>query len=228
MIARQETLERVFVANAGVVANEGLAPKKKGAFGAAGLRVRLKADAGQQIIERLARHGKDGDLLALHQAVEQIDHRDLGLDHLLRNDPHRWIHRRATHVDVRIVAATNRNLEQEVEASRFREDLYYRLKVMEVNLPSLIERREDIPLLTDHFIQKYNRELNRHIKNADNTTMRILRNHEWKGGIRELENVIERAMVLCPGDILKVDDLPRDFRNSMLILCLVGLEGLRA
>lgn len=111
-------------------------------------------------------------------------------------------------VDVRIIAATNRDLAVEVERGNFREDLYYRLNVIEINLPSLSDRAEDIPLLVQHFISKYNRELNRHIKNADNETMRILRAHRWKGGIRELENVIERALILCEGDYITPEDLP--------------------
>jgi DNA-binding NtrC family response regulator len=111
-------------------------------------------------------------------------------------------------VDVRLIAATNRNLSREVEEGKFREDLYYRLNVIEIKLPSLSERKEDIPLLVQHFIKKYNRELNRTVKNADNETMRTLRNHIWKGGIRELENVIERALILCEGDYITIDDLP--------------------
>jgi len=110
--------------------------------------------------------------------------------------------------DVRIIAATNRNLSKEVEIGNFREDLYYRLNVVEIQLPTLTDRKEDIPLLIQHFIQKYNRELNRHIKTPDNKTMRILRNHDWKGGIRELENVIERALILCEGDLITPADLP--------------------
>jgi two-component system response regulator PilR (NtrC family) len=111
-------------------------------------------------------------------------------------------------VDVRIIAATNRDLAKELERGDFREDLYYRLNVIEIQLPSLTDRKEDIPLLIQHFIQKYNRELNRKIKNPDNETMRILRNHDWKGGIRELENVIERAIILCEGDFITSVDLP--------------------
>jgi two-component system response regulator PilR (NtrC family) len=111
-------------------------------------------------------------------------------------------------VDVRIIAATNRDLIQEVEKGNFREDLFYRLNVIEINLPPLSERKEDIPLLIQHFINKYNRELNRNVKGADNQTMRILRNHDWKGGIRELENVIERALILSEGQYITKDDLP--------------------
>jgi len=117
-------------------------------------------------------------------------------------------------VDIRIIAATNRNLAKEVDRGNFREDLYYRLNVIEIQLPSLTNRKEDIPLLVQHFIDKYNRELNRHIKNPDNKTMRILRNHDWKGGIRELENVIERAIILCESDVITPKDLPPNMMNS--------------
>lgn len=111
-------------------------------------------------------------------------------------------------VDVRIIAATNRDLEKEVEKGNFREDLFYRLNVIEIKLPPLNERQEDIPLLVHHFLEKYNRELNRQVKGVDEETMRILRNYEWKGGIRELENVIERALILCENDIITKNDLP--------------------
>ncbi len=111
-------------------------------------------------------------------------------------------------VDVRIIAATNRDLEKEVEAGRFREDLYYRLNVIEIKLPSLDQRKEDIPLLVNHFLEKYNRELNRNIRGVDEETMKILLNYQWKGGIRELENVIERAVILCENDLITKEDLP--------------------
>ncbi len=111
-------------------------------------------------------------------------------------------------VDVRIIAATHRDLAGEVEKGNFREDLYYRLNVIEIKLPSLSERKEDIPLLVHHFIEKYNRELNRRIRGVDNETMKILMNYEWKGQIRELENVIERALILAEGDRITPQDLP--------------------
>lgn len=111
-------------------------------------------------------------------------------------------------IDVRIIAATNRDLEADIEKGTFRDDLFYRLNVVEIKLPSLNERREDIPLLVKHFIDKYNRELKRKIINADNETMRILMNYSWKGGIRELENVIERALILCDGEYITKNDLP--------------------
>ncbi len=111
-------------------------------------------------------------------------------------------------IDVRIIAATNRNLLEAVELGTFRDDLYYRLNVVEIKLPPLSKRREDIPLLVDHFIKKYNRELNRKVHSTDNATMRILMNYPWKGGIRELENVIERALILSEGDLITPTDLP--------------------
>lgn len=114
-------------------------------------------------------------------------------------------------VNVRFVATTNRNLEEEVKAGRFREDLYYRLNVVEIHLPSLRERQEDIPLLADHFLNKYRKELNKNIKGIDNDAMRAIQAHEWKGEVRELENVIERAVIFCKGEYISVDDLPPSF-----------------
>jgi two-component system response regulator PilR (NtrC family) len=111
-------------------------------------------------------------------------------------------------VDVRIIAATNRELADDVNNGLFRDDLYYRLNVVEIKLPSLNQRREDIPLLVNHFIQKYNSELKRAVKGVDNETMRILMNYEWKGGIRELENVIERALILSDSEYVSRVDLP--------------------
>lgn len=114
-------------------------------------------------------------------------------------------------VNVRFVATTNRNLEEEVKAGRFREDLYYRLNVIEIHLPSLRDREEDIPLLADHFLSKYRKELNKNIKGIDNDAMRVLLAHEWRGEVRELENVIERAVIFCRGEYISVDDLPPTF-----------------
>jgi len=111
-------------------------------------------------------------------------------------------------VDARIIAATNKDLYELVKKKAFREDLYYRLNVVEIKLPSLQERKEDIPLLISHFIQKYNKELKRYIKGVTNETMKIFLNYNWKGGIRELENVIERAIILSEGDFITKDLLP--------------------
>ncbi|HHM23728.1 MAG TPA: sigma-54-dependent Fis family transcriptional regulator [Bacteroidetes bacterium] len=118
------------------------------------------------------------------------------------------------HVDVRIIAATNRNLFEEVQAGRFREDLYYRLNIVEIVLPSLSERREDIPLLVNHFIQKYNRQMNKQIRGVEPKVNQILMNHSWRGEVRELENIIERAMIFCTGDVIKVEHLPPDLQKK--------------
>ncbi len=111
-------------------------------------------------------------------------------------------------INTRILSATNRNLTQEIENGNFREDLYYRLNIIEIKLPSLKERREDIPMLVDHFIHKYNKELNRNVLGVDNETMKILMNYEWKGEVRELENIIERAVLLCETEYVTIAELP--------------------
>lgn len=115
-------------------------------------------------------------------------------------------------VDVRMLASTNRDLEKEVEGGRFRQDLYYRLNVVEIHLPSLTERKADIPLLIDHFVSKYKREMRKDIKGVRNEVMRVLMQHEWKGEIRELENIIERAAIFCDSELVTLEDLPEFLR----------------
>lgn len=110
--------------------------------------------------------------------------------------------------DVRIVAATNRNLRGEVDAGRFREDLFYRLNVISVTAPPLRSRREDVPLLVDHFLGIYCRKNGRQRLVVPPEVMAKLLDHSWPGNVRELENVVERAAVLCRGDILSLTDLP--------------------
>src|SRR5215470_5654122 len=112
------------------------------------------------------------------------------------------------HIDVRVLAATNRSLGKEVEAGRFREDLYYRLNIMEIYIPPLHERPEDIPLLVDHLVRKHNPELNKNFIGADDDVIRILMSLPWKGNVRELDNVIEHTMILAEGNRLTVKDLP--------------------
>jgi transcriptional regulator with PAS, ATPase and Fis domain len=111
-------------------------------------------------------------------------------------------------IDVRVLAATNRNLQKEVEAGHFREDLYYRLNIMEIHIPPLHERPEDIPLLVDHLIRKHNPELNRRFTGADDAVIRTLMLLPWKGNVRELDNVIEHTMILAKGDCITLKDLP--------------------
>ena len=112
-------------------------------------------------------------------------------------------------IDVRILAATNRDLEKEIEVGRFREDLYYRLNVIELHLPPLRDRREDIPLLVEHLVQRHNRELKKAYKGVENATMKLLMSLPWKGNVRELDNVLERAMILGNGEWIIVADLAR-------------------
>jgi two-component system NtrC family response regulator len=120
-------------------------------------------------------------------------------------------------VDIRVIAATNKNLKEEMEAGRFREDLYYRLNVVHIVLPPLTQRQEDIRLLVDHFINKFSKERNSEIKisGVDQETERLFMEYSWPGNIRELENVIERAMIMCSGSMITPDDLPVDFTNSL-------------
>jgi len=111
-------------------------------------------------------------------------------------------------VDVRVVAATNRNLVAEVAAGRFREDLYYRLNVVAVTLPPLRERKGDIPALVSHFIQKFAQSYDKPVRGLLPGTLNVLLRHDWPGNVRELENVIERAVVLARGRDLTTDELP--------------------
>ncbi len=114
-------------------------------------------------------------------------------------------------VNVRFVASTNKDLAEEVKEGNFREDLFYRLNVVEINLPSLKERQEDIPLLANHFVDKYRKQMNKGIRGISEEAMRFLMNHEWKGEVRELENVIERAIIFCNEDYIEKGNLPDSF-----------------
>ncbi len=121
---------------------------------------------------------------------------------------------RDVQVDTRIIAATHRDLAAETKAGRFREDLYYRLNVLSIHVPSLGERREDIPLLVDHFVNRNNRRLGTSIQGLDSEARRLLYEYSWPGNVRELENVIERAMVLAEGDSIVAADLPERVRDA--------------
>jgi len=112
-------------------------------------------------------------------------------------------------INVRLIAATNRDLAKEVEEGRFREDLYYRLNIIEIYLPALSERKDDIPLLVNHFINKYNEELKRRVVGIENDALRALINYNWKGEVRELENIVERAVLLANGETITIADLPQ-------------------
>jgi len=112
-------------------------------------------------------------------------------------------------VDVRVISATNRDLEKLVQEGIFREDLYWRLNVVRINLPPLRERKEDIPLLVNHFLNKYSKENNKPIPQLEPEVMDTLINYEWSGNVRELANVIERAIVLSPSGIISMKHLPK-------------------
>jgi|Deesub1362A_J573_1020465.scaffolds.fasta_scaffold00591_3 DNA-binding NtrC family response regulator len=115
-------------------------------------------------------------------------------------------------VDVRIVAATNKDLKKLVEEGRFRSDLYYRLNVVSLHIPPLSERKDDIPLLVRHFMKKYAEHQGKMIKGVSDEMMEILMNYPFPGNVRELENIIERAVTLATGDTLQAKDLPEDLR----------------
>ena len=119
-------------------------------------------------------------------------------------------------VDFRLIAATNKTLEDEVKKNTFREDLYYRLNVVKAVIPPLRERQEDIPLLINHFIEKFSRESGAAspVKGISNEAARILYDHSWNGNVRELENVIERSVILASGEIITPADLPPRVRQS--------------
>ncbi len=106
---------------------------------------------------------------------------------------------KTTRVDVRLIAATNRDLQAEIAAGRFREDLYYRLNVVPITLPALRERESDIPMLAGHFIEKYNRKLNKKIEGIADDALALLQAYAWPGNIRELENLMERLVLFADG-----------------------------
>ena len=117
-------------------------------------------------------------------------------------------------VDIRIITATNKDLYQAVQEGRFRDDLYYRLNVIPVTVPPLRERQADIPMLIDHFLHKFNLSKQKKIKGISPQVMELLVNYPWPGNIRELENIIERMVILAEEDILTIDDLPQRIREA--------------
>lgn len=118
-------------------------------------------------------------------------------------------------IDTRIIAATNKNIEKEIEAGRFREDLYYRINVMNIHLPPLRERKDDLPILVNHFIEKFNKKFSRKIRHFSSSAFDILMDYNWPGNIRELENVIEHCFVLCSDSIILDEHLPKRIRANL-------------
>jgi DNA-binding NtrC family response regulator len=127
-------------------------------------------------------------------------------------------------IDLRLIAATNKNLLNEIKLGHFREDLYYRLNVVGIHLPPLRERKEDIPMLVRHFIAKYNAEMRKNCTGVNDEVMNMLMNYEWKGNIRELQNVIERAIIFADSDELKASDI--GFMGPALVKCDWNSENL--
>ncbi len=115
-------------------------------------------------------------------------------------------------VDVRVIAATNKNLDEEIRAGRFREDLYFRLAVIPIHIPPLRERREDVPELIEYFLAHYARELGRRPKRLEPEAMARLKEHAWPGNVRELRNLVERLVIMVPDDEIAVRDLPPQLR----------------
>ena len=110
-------------------------------------------------------------------------------------------------INVRLIAATNKDPAEQIKAGHFREDLYYRMNVVGIHLPPLRERKEDIPLLVEHFIKKFNAEMGKHCIGVSDDVMRLFLNYDWKGNIREMQNVIERAIIFSDDDVIQVSDI---------------------
>lgn len=170
----------------------------KGAFtGAIGIKVGLFESA-------------DGGTLFLDEIGDLVKELQVKLLRVMQDQEVRRVGATtSTRVDVRIIAATNRDLEQLIREGTFREDLYYRLKVVPIMLPSLTERREDIPMLAHYFLHKYAGGMNRPVRGILPDTMALLVRYGWPGNVRELENVVERAVSLSRGPLLTPDDLPQ-------------------
>jgi DNA-binding NtrC family response regulator len=111
-------------------------------------------------------------------------------------------------IDIRLASASNQDLEEAVKRGEFRQDLFYRLNVVPVRLPDLKDRREDIPLLVHHFLQKFANQIGEPVRRFSSDAMRILMTHTWPGNVRELENAVEHALTMGSGEILGVEDLP--------------------
>lgn len=117
-------------------------------------------------------------------------------------------------VDVRLITATNRNLLNDVKEGRFREDLFYRLNVLPIHLPALRERRDDVPALTDFFIEKFNKKLNRSMVGIDEKVLDLFMRYDWPGNIRELENLLERVVLMAKGDVITLDEIPAEVKTK--------------
>ncbi len=132
-----------------------------------------------------------------------------------------------TKIDVRIISASNKSLHELVEQGKFREDLFYRINIFEIHLPALEERKEDISLLVQHFMRKHSERMGKLVRGVDNDVVRALMNHKWKGQVRELENIIERALIFSEGEYITMKDLPEDFKPKFYSQGNIGSPKLK-
>jgi two-component system response regulator HydG len=129
-------------------------------------------------------------------------------------------------VDVRVIAATHQDLSEKVRRGTFRKDLYYRLKVVEIRIPPLRERRDDIPLLVDHFLQKFNQKFHKKIFSVSDEVLSLFMSAAWPGNVRELEHTLEHGCILCREDVVRPEHLPRDFADRIVgVRNAAGLQG---
>ena len=188
--------------NAGVLESE-LFGHEKGSFtGAVAMRRGRfeQADRGTLFLDEIGELPSDLQVKLLRVLQERVFERVGGTE--------------PVKVDIRIVAATNKDLAKMVEEGSFREDLFYRLNVVQIHIPPLRERREDIPLLVSHFIAQIASENGIHLKSFTQEAQNYLSGYEWPGNIRQLQNVIERCMVMIPRDVIDVEDLPPEIRDE--------------
>ena len=158
--------------------------------------------------EGLAREA-DGGTLFLDEITELPLHLQVKLLRFIQEKSYRMVGGTAdVPADIRLIAASNKDVEGEVKAGRFREDLFYRLNVIRVNVPPLRERKEDVPVLAEHFTKKYSRELGKGIKGISAEAAALLAGYNYSGNVRELENIIERAVALEPSDTISMESLP--------------------
>ena len=177
---------------------------EKGAFTGAVAAKKGKfelADHGSLFLDEIGELPKDLQVKLLRALEEQRFTRVGGL--------------RPIQTDVRFIAATNRNLKEEIRAGNFRQDLYYRLKVVYLRIPPLRERREDIPLLVQHFLKKHEKTVGKTIESVDPRALELLQKYDWFGNVRELENVIMQAMIFSRGPVLTVDALPQEIVKAV-------------
>ncbi|WP_432738709.1 sigma-54-dependent transcriptional regulator [Maridesulfovibrio sp. FT414] len=188
--------------NTGVLESE-LFGHEKGSFTGAVARKRGRfeaADQGTLFLDEIGEISHDMQVKLLRVLQEKTIERVGGVDPIK--------------VDIRIVAATNKNLKEAVEKGEFREDLYYRLNVVSIEMPPLRERREDIPFLVDHFLAAYSADNNKVFDGFSPAAMDYMTAYEWPGNVRQLQNVVERCVVLSPGRVIETEDLPAEIKDE--------------